>query len=59
MQSILKSGLIFIDYIHVYMSKNSVQKMSVLSINDYCSGESGAQPASPSLKTKETKVGPL
>lgn len=36
-----------------------VQKMTVLTVNDYCSGESGAQPANtnPSLETKETKVG--
>lgn len=38
-----------------------VQKMTILTVNDYCSGESGAQPANtnPSLETKETKVGPL
>lgn len=37
------------------------QKMTGLNVNDYCSGESGAQPAStnPSLETKKTKVGPL
>lgn len=38
-----------------------VQKMTVLSVNDYCNGDRGAQPASsnPSLETKETKAGPL
>lgn len=38
-----------------------VQKMTVLSVNDYCNGDCGAQPASlnSSLETKETKAGPL